>query len=93
VFPGGGFDTPGLAGPGTPDVQAALGLQLNWTFGGAESGQLGAFFSACLAVATGSEVTLLDDGKVYLEVGINEVVTKDDNPNVPYGAEEVRQTS
>jgi uncharacterized protein (DUF849 family) len=33
-------------------------------------------------------VSLLDDGKVYLEVGINEVVTKDDNPNVPYGAEE-----
>ncbi len=29
-----------------------------------------------------------DDGKVYLEVGVNEVVSKDDNPNVPYGAEE-----
>ncbi|MGH3556147.1 MAG: 3-keto-5-aminohexanoate cleavage protein [Mycobacterium sp.] len=29
-----------------------------------------------------------DDGLVYLEVGINEVVTKEDNPNVPYGAEE-----
>jgi ferredoxin/uncharacterized protein (DUF849 family) len=29
-----------------------------------------------------------DDGKVYLEVGINEDVSKDENPNVPYGAEE-----
>lgn len=29
-----------------------------------------------------------DDGKVYLEVGVNEVVDKDDNPNVPYDAEE-----
>jgi 3-keto-5-aminohexanoate cleavage enzyme len=29
-----------------------------------------------------------DDGKVYLEVGVNEDVTKDENPNVPYGAEE-----
>lgn len=29
-----------------------------------------------------------DDGKVYIEVGVNEVVSKDDNPNVPYGAEE-----
>jgi acetyl-CoA acetyltransferase len=65
VFPGGGFDTPGLAGPGTPDVQAALGLQLNWTFGGAESGQLGAFFSACLAVATGMARHVL----VYRTVG------------------------
>ena len=28
-----------------------------------------------------------DDGKVYLEVGVNEVVSKeDDNPNIPYGA-------
>ncbi|GJO38616.1 hypothetical protein NJB1604_06070 [Mycobacterium marinum] len=29
-----------------------------------------------------------DDGKVYLEVGVNEEVSKDENPNVPYGAEE-----
>lgn len=29
-----------------------------------------------------------DDGKVYLEVGVNEDVSKDENPNVPYGAEE-----
>lgn len=29
-----------------------------------------------------------DDGKVYLEVGVNEVVSKNDNPNVPYSAEE-----
>lgn len=30
-----------------------------------------------------------NQGKVYLEVGVNEVVSKEDNPNVPYGAEEV----
>lgn len=29
-----------------------------------------------------------DDGKVYLEVGVNEDASKDENPNVPYGAEE-----
>lgn len=29
-----------------------------------------------------------DDGRVYLEVGVNEEVSKDENPNVPYGAEE-----
>lgn len=29
-----------------------------------------------------------DDGKVYLEVGINGMAGKDENPNVPYGAEE-----
>jgi ferredoxin/uncharacterized protein (DUF849 family) len=29
-----------------------------------------------------------DDGKVYLEVGLNEDASKDENPNVPYGAEE-----
>lgn len=29
-----------------------------------------------------------DDGKVYLEVGVNEDASKDQNPNVPYGAEE-----
>ncbi len=29
-----------------------------------------------------------DEGTVYLEVGVNEVVSKDYNPNVPYGAEE-----
>lgn len=29
-----------------------------------------------------------DEGKVYLEVGVNEDASKDENPNVPYGAEE-----
>jgi uncharacterized protein (DUF849 family)/ferredoxin len=29
-----------------------------------------------------------DDDRVYLEVGLNEDVSKDENPNVPYGAEE-----
>ncbi|MGV0714457.1 thiolase family protein [Mycolicibacterium sp. XJ662] len=53
TFPGGGFDTPGLAGPGADDVHAALGLRTNWKYGGPEGGQLGGFFSAILAVATG----------------------------------------
>lgn len=34
-------------------------------------------------------VSFRDQGKVYLEVGVNEVVSKEDNPNVPYGAQEV----
>jgi uncharacterized protein (DUF849 family) len=29
-----------------------------------------------------------DQGKVFIEVGVNELVSKDDNPHVPYGAEE-----
>lgn len=29
-----------------------------------------------------------DDGRVYLEVGVNELADKDENPHVPYGAEE-----
>jgi uncharacterized protein (DUF849 family)/ferredoxin len=29
-----------------------------------------------------------DDGKVYLEVGVNGEVSKDENPNVPYGSDE-----
>lgn len=29
-----------------------------------------------------------DDGKVYLEVGVNGVAGKDENPNVPYGAQD-----
>ena len=65
TFPGGGFDTPGLAGPGADEVHAALGLQTNWKFGGPEGGQLSAFFSACLAVATGLARHVL----VYRTVG------------------------
>ena len=65
TFPGGGFDTPGLAGPGADEVHAALGLQTNWKFGGPEGGQLSGFFSACLAVATGLARHVL----VYRTVG------------------------
>ncbi len=36
-------------------------------------------------------MALSDEGKVYIEAGVNEVVTKDDNPNVPYGAAETAQ--
>lgn len=65
TFPGGGFDTPGLAGPGALEVEAALALKTNWTYGGPEGGQLGAFFSAILAVATGMARHVL----VYRTVG------------------------
>jgi len=34
-------------------------------------------------------MSLGDDGKVVLEVGLNELASKDQNPNVPYGPEEV----
>lgn len=65
TFPGGGFDSPGLAGPGAQEVQAALGLSVNWSYGGPEGGQLGGFFSAVLAVASGMARHVL----VYRTVG------------------------
>ena len=44
----------GFAGPGTPEVQDALRLKLNWHDGGGEGpGQIRAVFAACLAVAAG----------------------------------------
>ena len=33
--------------------------------------------------------TLIDEGRVLIEVGLNEVATKSENPNVPYGPDEV----
>lgn len=33
-------------------------------------------------------VSFRDDGKVYLEVSVNGEASKDENPNVPYGADE-----
>jgi len=54
TYPGGGFGPPGFAGPGTPEVQDALRLRLNWHDGGMEgAGQSRAVFAACLAVAAG----------------------------------------
>lgn len=35
----------------------------------------------------GNAMSFRGDGKVYLEVEVNEEVSKDENPNVPYGAE------
>ncbi|MFN8026863.1 MAG: thiolase family protein [Acidimicrobiia bacterium] len=55
-YPGGFMDTfePGFGGPGTPDVQDALRLDLNWHSGGPEGpGQITAVFNACAAVAAG----------------------------------------
>jgi acetyl-CoA acetyltransferase len=44
----------GFAGPGIPEVQDALRLELDWFAGGPEvPGQLGAIVNACAAVATG----------------------------------------
>ena len=44
----------GFAGPGTPEVQDAMRLKLNWHDGGGEGpGQIRAVFAACLAVAAG----------------------------------------
>jgi acetyl-CoA acetyltransferase len=54
TYPGGGFGPGGFSGPGTPEVQDALRLRLNWHDGGGEgAGQIRAVFSACLAVAAG----------------------------------------
>ena len=54
TYPGGGFGPGGFSGPGTPDVQDALRLNLNWHDGGGEGpGQIRAVFAACTAVAAG----------------------------------------
>ncbi|MGO9456434.1 MAG: thiolase family protein [Acidimicrobiales bacterium] len=54
TYPGMGLGTPGFAGPGTPEVQDALRLRLNWHDGGGEGpGQMRAVIAACLAVGAG----------------------------------------
>jgi acetyl-CoA acetyltransferase/uncharacterized OB-fold protein len=54
TYPGAGIGPPGFAGPGTPEVQDALRLQLSWHDGGSEGpGQLRAITSAVMAVASG----------------------------------------
>jgi acetyl-CoA acetyltransferase len=55
TYPGAtGAFTPGFAGPGTPDVQDALRLNLNWHAGGLEGpAQYSAVINAIAAVATG----------------------------------------
>jgi acetyl-CoA acetyltransferase len=54
-YPGGGMASPGgFAGPGTPTVQDALRLQLNWHSGGPEGpAQIQAVINAVMAVASG----------------------------------------
>ena len=55
-YPGGFMDSfePGFGGPGTPDLQDALRLDLNWHSGGPEGpGQIAAVFNACAAIASG----------------------------------------
>ncbi len=55
TYPGGDLPaTPGFAGPGTPAVQDALRLELNWYSGGPEgAAQIQAVINACLAVSAG----------------------------------------
>ncbi|HUO47851.1 MAG TPA: thiolase family protein [Acidimicrobiales bacterium] len=54
TYPGGNFGPGGFGGPGTPEVQDALRLQLDWHDGGMEGpAQARAVFAACLAVAAG----------------------------------------
>jgi len=54
TYPGMGLGTPGFAGPGTPEVQDALRLRVNWHDGGGEGpGQIRAVIAACLAVGAG----------------------------------------
>ena len=55
TYPGGGLGTAGFAGPGTPEVQDALRLRLNWHDGGGEGpGQMRAVIAACFAIAAGA---------------------------------------
>jgi acetyl-CoA acetyltransferase len=54
TYPGAGMGGPGFAGPGTPEVQEALRLQVDWHAGGLEGpGQLSAVVNAVLAVGAG----------------------------------------
>ena len=55
AYPGGGMAAPGgFAGPGTPTIQDALRLSLNWHSGGAEGpAQIQAVINAVMAVASG----------------------------------------
>jgi acetyl-CoA acetyltransferase len=55
TYPGAGLGTGGFAGPGTPEVQDALRLRLNWHDGGGEGpAQMRAVIAACFAVAAGA---------------------------------------
>jgi acetyl-CoA acetyltransferase len=54
TYPGMGIGGGGFAGPGTPEIQDALRLRLNWHDGGGEGpGQMRAVIAACLAVGAG----------------------------------------
>ncbi|MHB1712386.1 MAG: beta-ketoacyl-[acyl-carrier-protein] synthase family protein, partial [Acidimicrobiales bacterium] len=55
TYPGAGTGMAGFAGPGTPEVQDALRLQLNWHDGGSEGpAQVRAVIAACFAIAAGA---------------------------------------
>lgn len=54
TYPGGWFGPRGFSGPGIPELQDALRLNLNWYAGGPEApGQLGSVIEAVAAVACG----------------------------------------
>jgi len=54
TYPGGWFGPRGFSGPGVPELQDALRLQLSWYTGGPEQpGQLGSVIEAVTAVACG----------------------------------------
>ncbi len=54
TYPGGGMGGAGFAGPGTPEVQEALRLEVDWHSGGIEgAAQLAAVVNAVMAVGAG----------------------------------------
>ena len=54
TYPGAGGGPGGFAGPGTPEVQDAMRLRLNWHTGGIEGpAQMAAVINAAMAVASG----------------------------------------
>ena len=54
TYPGGGMGGAGFAGPGTPEVQDALRLEVSWHSGGIEgAAQLAAVVNAVMAVGAG----------------------------------------
>jgi acetyl-CoA acetyltransferase len=54
TYPGANYGPPGLAGPGTTQVEEALRLKLNWYQGAPEgAAQLTGLVAGCTAIATG----------------------------------------
>lgn len=86
TYPGGVNGFPGFSGPGSPQVQDALRLSLNWHSGAAEGpGQLQAVISAVMAVSMGLARHVL----VYRTVTESTAQGSGHRPGIGVGGSEV----